>query len=119
MPSAEIQCMTSDEIHQSKKSAHENHDHQYDDRQLYSFLPCWPGDFAEFAYGLAKIALDGVLFLCFLSQVQSPLFYSQNAAIMKGVFIQARQESNPQPLVLETSALPIELLAYELFLIVC
>ena len=29
------------------------------------------------------------------------------------MFNHARQELNPQPLVLETSALPIELLAYE------
>lgn|GEM_PF-6018518 len=41
------------------------------------------------------------------------MLYGENAAYTDGVQIrQARQDLNPQPLVLETSALPIEPLAY-------
>ena len=39
-------------------------------------------------------------------------FFAFSAKAISFVHIQARQELNPQPLVLETSALPIELLAF-------
>ncbi len=71
---------------------------------------------------LAEETLDPILaftFFSFTSHVELLLTDGDNAASLtarKGraaLYLQARQELNPQPLVLETSALPIELLAYD------
>ena len=89
--------------------------------KLTRLRPGWPGYFAQFTRCLAKITLDRVLaflLFIFLSQGRYSFTYltaktppdCPTAAL--ALHLQARQDLNPQPLVLETSALPIELLAY-------
>ena len=105
-------------IGHTEDRTHHNHDNQNDQGQLCYFPSGGPGHFAKFTSRLTEKRLNRVLLLAlilfsqgtysFILTAKTPPYSQRRSAS----YLQARQDLNPQPLVLETSALPIELLAF-------
>lgn len=114
-------------VGQPQNEADDDHYHNDEARQLQGFPPRGPGYFSQFANRFAEIRLNwiGLFAFCLLSQDRAPCYCMSFLPLkcrlsQSGIsrYRQARQDLNPQPLVLETSALPIELLAFIYSLIV-
>ena len=121
-----------------RNDTHASHDDEHDHGQVGGFLPSRPGNLAQFADRFAEIALNAIGLLrrttcSFLPWPAEVSFWSGLSPSQAGNYTpflislrvkrrpyedgvahsrQARQELNPQPPLLESGALPIELLAY-------
>ncbi len=104
-------------IGDTKDDSHDNHHSQHQESQLTGLRPGRPGNLLQLTSCFSEERLDrvGSFAFIFLGQSQTPscLLRLKRRPITAALpFLQARQDLNPQPLVLETSALPIELLAF-------
>jgi hypothetical protein len=106
-------------VDKTEEQSHGDQNNDDNNSEATGFRPGGPAHPSQFANRFAEKTLDGILsfwFIVFTSHVSLLLIDSGNAAgkiqqAKAALQLQARQDLNPQPLVLETRALPIELLA--------